>query len=451
MRRLRNGLARLPLCRLDVVARRSMGWSATAGCGEQGFWGDRVMYKAYALARRGVRPVSRVLEVGHRLARSPSNPWRQSVVSRVIAMACELPLRQFKDYPKNPFRVRGIVDGEEVVLDPRVVHHLPFADLVGFSVEDAATKPKVLIAAALSGHHATLLEDTVRGFARDFDPYITDWQDARQVPLEAGDFGLDDYIAYLIEFLTVLGPGVHLVATCQAAPPALVAVAVLARDRPDLLPASLTLMAGPVDTRVNPAVLNKITERVPLSVFARNNIQTVPAGYPGTGRRVYPGFYQLSGFVLMNLRPHIRKYASFVREAIRGGDEETEEFRKFYDEYLSVLDVTESFYIETLRKIFFEHHIPTGRMTFRGEPVDFSHIRDVALMTIEGTNDGFCPPGQTEAAHGICPNISDALRAHHLQAGVGHYGIFSGSRFQNEVYPLARDFIFANSRGMAVP
>jgi poly(3-hydroxybutyrate) depolymerase len=370
---------------------------------------------------------------------------RDTLVNRAFATACEVPLRGLKTYRKQPFAVRGNCGGEEIVLDERVVAALPFADLVGFSVDEAANKPKVLIAAALSGHHATLLQDTVRGFARDFDPYITDWKDARQVPLEAGDFGLDDYIAYLIEFMELLGPGTHLVATCQAAPPALVAAAVLAKRNPALAPASLTLMAGPIDTRINKKLLNKITEKIPLSVFTKNNIHKIPGGFPGSGRRVYPGFYQLSGFILMNPVPHVKKHVSFVKDAVKGKNDSADHFRTFYDEYFAVLDMTESFYVESLRKFFFEHHIPTGQMTYGGELVDFTVIENMPLLTVEGGADGFCPPGQTEAAHAICPNIPDAKRGRHVQAGVGHYGVFSGSRFQTEIYPVIRDFMQASN------
>jgi poly(3-hydroxybutyrate) depolymerase len=400
-----------------------------------------LIYHAYEAARRSTRPLAKVLDLCHQVARHELNPMRETLVNRVFATACELPLRGLTQYDKQPFAVKAHSDGAEKILDQRVVHSLPFADLLGFGVDDAASKPKVLIAAALSGHHATLLEDTVRGFARDFDPYITDWKDARQVPLEAGDFGLDDYIDYLIRFLEVLGPGAHMVATCQAAPPALVAAAVLAERNPALVPASLTLMAGPIDTRVNQGMLNKITQKVPLKLFVANNIHKLPKGFPGSGRRVYPGFYQLSGFMLMNPLPHVKKHLSFVKDSIKGDEPSSEYFRKFYNEYFAMLDMTESFYVDSLRKFFFEHHIPTGRMTFRGDKVDFSRFRDMALLTIEGGADGFCPPGQTEAAHAICPNIPEAKRGRHVQDGVGHYGVFSGSRFQNEIYPVVRDFI----------
>lgn len=400
-----------------------------------------MIYQAYEAVRKSTRPMAKMLDVYHDVLRHELNPFRNTYVNRALATACEIPLRGLTDYTKQQYAVRGTIKGKERVLPERLIHSLPFADLLNFEVEDADAKPKVLIAAALSGHHATLLQDTIRGFARDYDPYITDWKDAREVPLEDGDFGFDDYVAYLIEFLEVLGPGTHVVATCQAAPPAMVAAAVLAKRNPELVPASLTLMAGPIDTRVNPVLINKITNVVPLSLMAKTNIHTVPKGYPGSGRRVYPGFFQLSGFVMMNPMPHVKKYLAFVKDSVRGDHVSTDFFRNFYNEYLAVLDSTESFYLETLEKIFFEHHIPKGEMTFRGEPVDFIAMRDMPLLTIEGGKDGFCPPGQTEAAHAIMPNIPKSKRGHYIQEGVGHYGVFSGSRFQNEIYPVIRDFI----------
>ena len=319
---------------------------------------------------------------------------------------------------------------------------LPFADLLRFPMPGSEARPKVLIAAALSGHHATLLQDTIRGFAQDFDTYITDWSDAREVPAEAGEFGFDDYVEHLISFLETLGPDTHVVATCQAAPPAMVAAAVMAMRGSDCVPASLTLMGGPVDTRLMPNnLLNKITTTVPIDWFKKLNIHKVPGGYPGSGRKVYPGFFQLLAFMTMNPMPHIKQHYNFLKNSVRGDDEALEKFRDFYDEYFAVLDMGERFYIETLEKVFFDQHIAKGTIEFRGEKVDFGAIRETSLLTVEGANDNFCPPSQTEAAHDVCVNVPDDKRGHYLQPGVGHYGVFSGSKFQNEIYPVIRDFI----------
>lgn len=400
-----------------------------------------MLYDSYETARYLTRPLTFFLDSYRAILNHDLNPLKDTALSRTLSTLAEMPYRILKDYPKQAFGVTAERDSETYALRERVASRLPFCDLVEFQVDGAAERPKVLIAAALSGHYATLLRDTVRGFARDFAPYITDWRNAREVPLSEGDFGFEDYVSYLIEFMTDLGPGTHMVATCQAAPPALVAAAVLAERNPELAPASLTLMAGPMDTRINPALINKITEKVPLTLMRKVAIKTVPKGFPGAGRRVYPGFFQLSGFMSINLMPHIKRHASFMGDGIKGNDDEAEIFRDFYDEYFSVLDMTESFYVESLERVFFEHHIPRGLMTYRGEPVDFGAIRDMPLLTVEGAKDNMCTPGQTLAAHDICPNIPDYKRGQHIQVGAGHYGVFSGSRFQNEIYPVVRDFM----------
>ncbi len=402
-----------------------------------------MIYQVYEAARRSTRPLYHLLNTGQKLARHDSNPLRNTLAMRALATAWELPARQLKLYGKPKYQVFEELGDIEVSLQEKVVQSLPFADLLHFPVDDGREKPKLLIAAALSGHHATLLQDTIRGFARDFDTYITDWKDARQVPLKEGDFGFDDYVSYLIQFLETLGPNTHLVATCQAAPPAMVAVATMEARKSKFAPATLTLMGGPIDTRLSPNnVLQKITTTLPLKMFKTLNIHKIPRGYPGSGRRVYPGFLQLNGFITLNPMPHVKQYGRFIKNSIKGDEEGLDRFRDFYDEYFAVLDMTEKFYVETLEKVFFDHHIPTGQMTYEGELVDFGAIRETALLTVEGANDNFCPPSQTEAAHDICANVPEERRGHHLQEGVGHYGVFSGSKFQAEIYPAIRDFIY---------
>ena len=392
--------------------------------------------------RLSTRPVQFLFDAGQKLARNKRNPLRDTLAMRALATACELPARALKTYTKPRYEIWEDLGNLEIGLQETLVQSLPFADLLNFPVEDGREKPKVLIAAALSGHHATLLQDTIRGFARDFDTYITDWKDARQVPLAAGDFSFDDYVAYLIEFLETLGPGTHLVATCQAAPPAMVAAAIMAERKSRFVPASLTLMGGPVDTRLGPeSVLSKITTTLPLSVFKKLNIHKIPVGYPGSGRRVYPGFLQLNGFIALNPMPHVKQYVNFVKNSMKGDNEGLEKFRDFYDEYFAVLDMTETFYIETLEKIFFDHHLATGKMTYEGKLVDFGAIRETALLTVEGANDNFCPPTQTEAAHALCSSLPQSKKRHLTVAGAGHFGIFSGHRWHDEVCPTIGAFI----------
>lgn len=410
-----------------------------------------LIYLAYETLRRSTRPMAWMLEQGTRLARSEANPLKNTLSMRAVATACELPARALKDYGKMPYEVREPLGDQDLFIAPEVVHSLPFADLLRFNVEDGRVKPKVLIAAALSGHHATLLMDTIEGFAQDFDTYITDWRDARQVPLSAGDFGFDDYAEYLMTFLEHLGPGTHVVATCQAAPPAMVAAAMMASRKSDAVPATLTLMGGPIDTRVSPNVLTKLTKNVPFKLFEKNNVHTVPPGYPGSGRRVYPGFYQLSGFIALNPKPHFKQYGRFVKNSLKGDEAALQKFRDFYDEYFAVLDMAESFYLDTLKKVFFEHHIPTGKMEFRGEKVDFASVDCFPLLTVEGANDHLCPPGQTEAAHAVFSGIPADMQRNYIQPGVGHYGVFSGSKFRAEIYPVIREFIGEFEKTGAIP
>lgn len=400
-----------------------------------------MIYSFYETLRHTARPMAWLLNSSHRLARDERNPWRNTLAMRAVATVSELPARALKAYAKPSYAITEALGDQKLPVEPRVALRLPFADLLNFTGSRASEMPKVLIAAALSGHHATLLQDTVDAFVQDFDTYLTDWKDAREVPLEAGDFGFDDFVDYLVVFMRELGPGAHLVATCQAAPPAMVAAAILARDNRDCAPVSLTLMGGPIDTRVSPATLNKVAENLPLWLFKKNNLHTVPRGYPGSGRRVYPGFYQLSGFIALNPMPHLRQYRDFVRNSLKGDDEGLERFREFYDEYFSVLDMTDSFYLETLEKVFFEQHIPRGIMEHRGLPVDFASLRDMFLLTVEGTNDNFCPPGQTEAAQNVFTGLPVDRRKNHVEQGVGHYGVFSGSRFRGAIYPVIRDFV----------
>ena len=407
--------------------------------------GERdLIYTAYEALRRSTRPLAWMFDTGTKLARDERNPLRNTLAMRAVATAWELPARALKDYGKPKYEVWEALGDLDVVVNEEIVHSLPFADLLRFDLDHSAAKPKVMIAAALSGHYGTLLQDTIRGFAQDHDTYITDWKDARQVPLSEGEFGFDDYVEHLITFMEVLGPGTHMVATCQAAPPAMVAVAWLAKHKPELVPPSLTLMGGPVDTRVSPNVLGKIAEKVPLKLFEKNNIHTIPRGYPGSGRRVYPGFYQLAGFIALNPMPHVKQYRTFVAASLKGEEAPLTKFRDFYDEYYAVLDMTEQFYIDTLQKVFMEHQIPKGTITYRGEKVDFGTIKDMALLTVEGGNDHLCPPGQTEAAHDVFRGIPPKKRKNYIQEGVGHYGVFSGSKFQSGIYPVIRDFIGAS-------
>jgi len=326
---------------------------------------------------------------------------------------------------------------EEVVLD------LPFGNLLRFAKADALPQPKMLVVAPLSGHFATLLRGTVRTLLRDHDVYITDWKNARDVPLAAGDFGFDDYIAYLIRFIEELGPGTNLIAVCQPCVAALVAVAVMADENHPAQPRTLTLMGGPVDTRESPTVVNELATGKPLAWFEENLIATVPPRYAGAGRRVYPGFVQLGAFMSMNMERHMEQHRALYHGLAGADAERVRSIRAFYDEYFAVLDLTAEFYLETVDRVFQRALLARGELTWRDRPVRPAAIRKTALLTVEGERDDICAVGQTAAAHDLCSSLRPHLKRHHLQPGVGHYGVFSGSKWERQVYPQVRNLVLA--------
>ena len=284
----------------------------------------------------------------------------------------------------------------------------------------------------------------MRTLLPDHDVYITDWHNARDVSADAGQFGFDDYVAYVIRFLEALGPGAHLVAVCQPCVQALAAVAVMAADGNAAQPASMTLMAGPIDTRVNPTKVNKLATGKPMSWFERNLIARVPWKYPGAGRRVYPGFVQLTAFVSMNINRHYNAHQDLYEHLRNGEHEKAQVIKTFYDEYFAVLDLAAEFYLETVQWVFQEARLPKGELTYRGEPVDLKAIRKTALLTVEGERDDICALGQTASAHDLCTSLRPHMKRHHMQAGVGHYGVFSGRKWDGQIYPMVRNLILAS-------
>jgi poly(3-hydroxybutyrate) depolymerase len=333
-------------------------------------------------------------------------------------------------------------DGGRRQFTERTVHATPFGSLIHFVPEHGgAARPKVLLSAPLSGHFSTMLTPTIRTLLRDHDVFVTDWHNARDIPIDHGRFGLDDYVAHIIRFLGVLGPGAHAVAVCQPCVPALVASAVLAADHDPCEPRSLTLISGPIDTRVNPTSINLAAQRRPLDWYRKRCVTVVPKRYAGAGRRVYPGFLQVSAFMSLNLRRHIRSHIEMYRDLAEGTPEQAESTRQFYQEYFAVLDVPAEFYLDTVGRVFQEHELPLGTMTYRGRPVRPQAITRTALLTVEAEKDDLCAVGQTQAAHRIVSGLGPEQRGHYVQPGVGHYGIFSGRRWEAEVYPVVRDFI----------
>ncbi|MCA8928368.1 MAG: polyhydroxyalkanoate depolymerase [Alphaproteobacteria bacterium] len=332
---------------------------------------------------------------------------------------------------------RDVAVREEVALD------LPFGNLLHFAKDTDVEQPKVLIVAPLSGHFSTLLRGTVETMLSDHDVYLTDWANARQVPLSAGVFGVDDYVDYLIRFMEEIGPGGHILSVCQPCVQALVAVSLMSQDRNPATPLSMTLMAGPIDTRESPTVVNDLASDKPLDWFKNALIGIVPFRYPGRWRRVYPGFVQLVAFMTMNMERHQEAHRKMHEHLINGETAEAQRIKDFYDEYFAVLDLPEEFYLETVDRIFQKAELACGTYRHRGRLVEPSAIRRTALLTVEGGRDDICALGQTAAAHDLCSSLRPHLKRHHLQANVGHYGVFNGKRWQNEIYPVVRNMILA--------
>jgi len=334
-----------------------------------------------------------------------------------------------------------VVEGEAVAVREEAVLRTPFGTLLRFAKDTDAVQPRVLLVAPLSGHFATLLRATVRTMLPDHDVFITDWHNARDVAVGHGRFGLDEYIGHVVEFLREMGPGAHVVAVCQPCVPALAAAALMAEDGDEAVPHSLTLMAGPIDARVNPTIVNDLAAGRSLEWFERNVIGIVPRRFAGAGRRVYPGFVQVAAFMRMNPERHRAAFRRLYDDIVAGNEERAVATKAFYDEYFAVLDLTAEFYLETIAAIFQDHLLARGELTWRDRPVDPAAISRTALLTVEGERDDICGVGQTAAAHDLCTSLTPYRRRQHLQAGAGHFGVFSGARWEREVYPEIRSHI----------
>jgi poly(3-hydroxybutyrate) depolymerase len=361
-----------------------------------------------------------------------------------IAASWELLMRAGLTHQRPDYGIRDVVVGAEAVpVAEETVVATPFGDLVRFRKEGVSDQPRVLLVAPLSGHFATLLRGTVQTLLPDNDVYITDWRNAREAPLAAGPFGFDEYVAHVVAFLETIGPGAHMIAVCQPCAHALAAVALMAEDDNPATPRSVTLMAGPVDTRISPTKVNELATNRPIEWFEQQLISTVPARHAGAGRRVYPGFVQLMAFMLMNLQRHVDAHVDLWTDLVLGRREQAHATKTFYDEYFAVLDLTAEFYLETVSRVFQQHLLPKGELTWRNRRVDLRAIRKTALMTVEGERDDICSVGQTLAAHALCSGIFANRKRHHLQPGVGHYGVFSGRKWASQIYPNVRNMILA--------
>ena len=402
-------------------------------------------YQAYELTYLAMAPARAVSDAAGYWAKSPLNPLAKTSLGRTVAASADMFERMTRRYGKPRFGLdETIVEGRTVEVREEVVWQRSFCRLVRFrrDLADGTPQPRLLIVAPMSGHYATLLRGTVAAFLPHYDVYITDWTNARMVPMTE-HFDLDDYIDYLIEIcqaLKISDVPLHTVGVCQPAVPLIAAVALMEADHDPKAPTTMTLMGGPIDTRRSPTAVNQLAQKRGSAWFKENCIFRVPYPYPGFGRGVYPGFLQLSGFMAMNIDRHVDAHVEMYNHLVRGDGESGEKQRDFYDEYLAVMDLTAEFYLQTIDAVFVEHLLPTGRMTHRNKKIDLTAIRTTGLLTVEGENDDISGLGQTQAAHDLCSNLPADRKQHHMQKDVGHYGVFNGSRFRRDIVPAMLAF-----------
>ena len=408
-----------------------------------------MLYNLHELQHAALAPMRLLAEAQSQILQLPFLPGNFTPAARGLAAGLEVFERITRRYGKPEFGLRStIIDGKPHAVTEEHPLSLPFCRLKHFKRAGSAKRkdPKLLIVAPLSGHYATLLRGTAEAMLPNHEVYITDWLDAREVPLAEGPFGLDDYIDYVINFLHFLGPNTHVMAVCQPSVPVLAAVALMSAAKDACAPSSMTLMGGPIDTRLSPTVPNDLAQERPLEWFEHNVINRVPFNHPGFMRRVYPGFIQLTGFMTMNLDRHVNAHVELFHHLIQGDGDSANQHRDFYDEYLSVMDLPAEYYLETVERVFQKHLLPKGEFPWRGQIVDTGAIRRTALLTVEGEKDDISGIGQTQAAQTICPNIPKSMRQHHLQAGVGHYGVFNGRKWREQIAPRVAAFIAAHDK-----
>ncbi|HEY5166232.1 MAG TPA: polyhydroxyalkanoate depolymerase [Pseudolabrys sp.] len=410
------------------------------------------IYWLYEMGLAALNPSRAVADAARLFFKNPANPLAHTTYGKSMAAAMELFERSTRHYRRPEWGIDSVVVGaERVPVHITSVWERPFCQLLHF--ERAFTRvprrpqPKLLIVAPISGHYPTLLRGTVETFLPNHDVYITDWVDARMVPMADGRFDLDDYIDYIISMLHMLGGDVHVIAVCQPSVPVMAAVALMEADKDPYVPHSMVLMGGPIDTRINSNAVNKMAETRGIDWFRSHVITKVPFPHPGFMRDVYPGFLQLSGFMSMNLDRHIEAHRNLFQHLVKGDGDSVQKHREFYDEYLAVMDLSAEFYLQTVDTVFIRHALPKGEMTHRGRRIDLAQIKRVALLTVEGEHDDISALGQTEAAHRLCVNIPSDNKAHYVQPAVGHYGVFNGSRFRSEIAPRIADFALSHNGG----
>ncbi len=407
-----------------------------------------MLYQLHELKHALTTPLRIQAVLTRSVFQNPFNPLSHTQIGRTIAASAEMAERMTRRFERPEFGIHETkIGGKTVAVEENIIVEKPFGSLLNFKRKTKRNDPKVLIAAPLSGHYATLLKGTVLALLPHHDVYITDWEDSRQVPLSDGTFNFDDYVTYLREFMSLLGPDTHIIAVCQPAVPVLAAVSLMATEKDPNQPLSMTLMGGPIDTRVSKTEVTELAETRPLRWFEKTVIHSVPFHYPGAHRRVYPGFLQLSGFMSMNLDTHVGSHMKFFHHLIAGDGESSDRHRKFYNEYLSVMDIPAEFYLQTVEEVFQKHSLPRGKMKWRdplsGKLVDVrpQDIEKTALLTVEGELDDISARGQTTAAHELCYSLSQRKQFHHFQLGCGHYGIFNGRRWREQIMPRIRHMI----------
>lgn len=405
----------------------------------------RMMYYAYQAYSDLMEPVRAAARLTQGMLQNSPGPLGDMLAFRHLAAGCEMLTRATLTHHRPPYGIDRVKLGKrEVGIIEEATLVTPFGTLLRFKKDVEVTQPRVLVVAPLSGHYATLLRGTVETLLPEHDVYITDWHNARDVSIAHGRFGFDEYVDHVIRFLETLGPGAHVVAVCQPCVQVLAAVALMAENGNKAQPRSMTLMAGPIDCRVNPTEVNNLATGKPIEWFEKNLLDVVPQRFAGGGRKVYPGFVQLTAFMSMNMDRHIKAHVELYENLAAGENEKAEAAKTFYDEYFAVLDLPAEFYIETVQRVFQEYHLAEGRLVVHGQKVNPRAIRRTALLTVEGEKDDICSVGQTLAAHDLCTGLKPYLRKHHLQPGVGHYGVFNGRRWNSQIYPLVRNLILAH-------
>jgi poly(3-hydroxybutyrate) depolymerase len=418
-----------------------------------------MLYQYYEAQRALLSPFSEFASASSKLYNHPLSPFTHTPMATRVSAGLDLMHRLAKEYEKPEFNIHSVnIDGTDVAVQQQVAIEKPFCRLLRFkrftdnlpTLGHMKAHPTVLVVAPLSGHHSTLLRETVRELLKDHKVFITDWTDARMVPASAGPFHLDDYVAYVQEFIRHIGPDVNVISVCQPTVPVLAAISLMASNG-EATPRTMTMMGGPIDARRSPTAVNNLATNKPHEWFEHNVIYRVPVNYPGNGRRVYPGFLQHTGFIAMNPDRHLKSHYDYFLDLMRGDDGNADFHRDFYDEYNAVLDMPAEYYLDTIKTVFQDFALVNGTWRVKGQLVQPQDIQTTALLTVEGELDDISGAGQTRAAHGLCTGIPRERQFHYDVAGAGHYGIFSGRRWREKVYPQVRDFIASHQEADAKP